>query len=80
MNDADEIHSPGMLILVGDKIAYVGAPTEIPYGAEVLDLPKGWATPGLVDLHTHIHGPGINDMVHAVNPELRARPCVIPAT
>lgn len=79
MNDADEIHDPGMLIVSGGKLTYVGPPKKVPQGATVLDLPDGWAAPGLVDLHTHIHGPGINDMVRAVNPELRVRPTVVPA-
>ena len=78
MADDDAVHTPGMVVCERGKLTYVGAPVEVPEGATVVDLPDAWCSPGLVDLHTHIHGPGINDMVHAVNPELRARPCVIP--
>lgn len=74
----DAVHAPGMVICEGGKLSYVGPPIEVPAEANLIDLPQAWCAPGLVDLHTHIHGPGINDMVHAVNPELRARPCVIP--
>jgi imidazolonepropionase-like amidohydrolase len=76
--DDDAVYAPGMLLCEDGKLTYVGAPIEVPEGAAVIELADSWCAPGLVDLHTHIHGPGINDMVHAVNPELRARPCVIP--
>ena len=81
MNDAGDVHDPGMLILEDASIRYVGPPTDVPDGARVLEYRSCWATPGLVDLHTHIHAGGfgdINDMVQAVNPELRARPSVVP--
>ena len=80
MNDSDDIFQPGMVVMEGPKITYVGPPKPLPLRALVLEFPTGWASPGLVDLHTHIHGSmrDTNDMVRAVNPELRARPCVIP--
>src|SRR5678815_822362 len=70
MNSSNEVFTPGMLITRGGKIAYVGPPTEVPAGAEEIDFAHGWACPGMVDLHTHIHTGGfgdINDMVQAVN-------------
>jgi imidazolonepropionase-like amidohydrolase len=81
MNAADEIHSPGMVVLEDGKITYAG-PVEAREGGPdpVLALDT-WAVPGFVDLHTHIHSGGfgdINDMVHAVNPELRAAPAYRP--
>ncbi len=80
MNDADDIFQPGMVVMEGSKITYVGPPKRLPVRALVLEYPTGWASPGLVDLHTHIHGSmrDTNDMVRAVNPELRVRPCVVP--
>lgn len=75
MNDADEVISPGMIVIEDGDIRYAGPiveRTDLPEPELRLDT---WASPGLVDLHTHIHSGGfgdVNDMVHAVNPELRA--------
>jgi imidazolonepropionase-like amidohydrolase len=82
MNGADEVVAPGMLVLEDGKIAYAGPVIEPQPGMPepVLAL-DAWATPGLVDLHTHIHSGGfgdVNDMVNAVNPELRASPAYRP--
>lgn len=81
MNEAADVFDPGMLVVEGGRITYVGPVVEFPAGATVLERRSLWATPGLVDLHTHIHSGGfgdVNDMVQAVNPELRARPAVVP--
>jgi len=70
----------GVILVEGGKIKAVGN-VEIPDGAEVLDFPAAWATPGLVDLHCHIAGAGlrdINDMVHPTNPELSTRATIDP--
>ena len=75
INAQDEIHTPGLILIEGGKIAYVGAPKEYPETVKRVDYPNAWAAPGLVDLHTHIHTGGwgdINDMVRSVNPDLRA--------
>ena len=75
MNAEDDIHAPGLILVEGGKITYVGAPKALPDGVEVVDYGDGWAAPGFVDLHTHIHTGGwgdINDMVRSVNPDLRA--------
>lgn len=73
--DADHhVFSPGMIVLEDGKITYVGVPHELDEGVEVVRM-QGWAAPGFVDLHTHIHSGGfgdVNDMVHSLNPELRA--------
>ena len=71
----DRVHSPGMVLVRGRRIAYVGPPRDVPAGYETLDLPEAWATPGMIDLHSHIHTGSwgdINDMVLPANPELRA--------
>ncbi len=82
MNAADEIHSPGLILVEDGKINYVGPDKKLPKHIEVVEWPTAWAAPGLVDLHTHIHTGGgfrdINDMVRSVNPELRASPTMRP--
>ena len=81
MDASDAIHAPGMLVVEDGKITYAGSIEEregLPPPVVALDT---WAVPGFVDLHTHIHSGGfgdINDMVHAVNPELRAAPAYRP--
>ena len=78
---ADRVHAPGMLVLEGERIAYVGPPKELAEGTPVVEIEGGWAAPGFVDLHTHIHSGGfgdVNDMCRTVNPELRAGPALRP--
>jgi len=75
MNEAGEVFSPGMIWVEAGKITYVGAPRECAEGVPLVDYPEGWATPGLIDIHTHVQTGGwsdINDMVKRLNPELRA--------
>lgn len=75
------VYDPGLVLVRGDKIAYAGALVDVPAGYERLDAPTLWAHPGLVDLHTHIHCHGwddLNDTVKPLNPELRARPTIDP--
>ncbi|MFT5050694.1 MAG: imidazolonepropionase-like amidohydrolase [Chlamydiales bacterium] len=82
LDDENHVYQPGMIWVEDGKISYVGASRPIPVGMRSLSYPDAWATPGLVDLHTHIHTGGwgdINDMVLAVNPGLRVAPTVRPA-
>ncbi len=75
VDEKDNVYSPGMILVHDGKIAYVGERAAVPAGYRELDLGPGWATPGMVELHSHIHTGGwgdINDMVIPVNPELRA--------
>jgi imidazolonepropionase-like amidohydrolase len=47
----------GVVILDGDKVVRVGGPEEAasaPRGAQVVDLTRYTAIPGLIDVHTHI--------------------------
>ncbi len=76
---AGPAYSPGVILVEGGRIRDLGR-LEIPAGAELLEFPEAWVTPGLVDLHCHIGGMirDINDMVHPTNPELSTRPTIDP--
>jgi imidazolonepropionase-like amidohydrolase len=70
----------GVLLLKDGKIERIGKQdeVEIPPGYEVRDFPRGWVTPGWVDLHAHVAGTDLNDMVYPTNPELRNLDAIIP--
>jgi imidazolonepropionase-like amidohydrolase len=81
MDADDRVLAPGMVLVRGGRIAAVGASFDLPAGFALVDCGDAWLTPGLVDLHTHIHAGGfgdINDMVLPVNPEYRSSPTVVP--
>ena len=83
VDDEDRIFDHGMILVREGKITYVGERRSVPKGYETLDLEGAWATPGLVELHSHIQSGGfgdINDMVIPVNPELRASAGLRPGT
>src|SRR5260370_24634182 len=42
------------ILIQGDKIAGVGSDTQVPTGAQVVDLSNATVLPGLIDAHTHI--------------------------
>jgi imidazolonepropionase-like amidohydrolase len=46
-----------IIVIHGDKIASVGADTQIPAGAQVVDLSNATVLPGLIDAHTHVTMP-----------------------
>jgi imidazolonepropionase-like amidohydrolase len=81
VNDADEIFEPGMLVVRGATIDYVGPVLDLPAGYERFDAPLCFAAPGMIDLHSHVQSSGfgdLNDMVIALNPEYRSSPTVVP--
>ncbi|WP_242884774.1 amidohydrolase family protein [Actinomadura litoris] len=47
-------HSPGQVLVEGDRIGAVGATVIPPSGTEVVDLPDGILLPGFVDSHRHM--------------------------
>lgn len=60
-------------VIVRDgRIERVGPAADVPppEGAEIISLPQAWLVPGFVDLHCHIAGIDINDMVHPINTDL----------
>jgi len=82
MNAEDSVHAPGMIWIEGGELTHVGEVREVPEGWTLREEGEMWAMPGMVDLHTHIHSGGFgdtNDMVHSVNPELRAQAALRPA-
>lgn len=53
--------SPGLVVVVGGKIAGVGASAKIPAGATTLELGDATLLPGLIDAHTHLAGEASGD-------------------
>ncbi len=51
---SDRVVSPGLVVILGDKIRAVGAGAEIPPGAETIDLGNATILPGFIDAHTHL--------------------------
>lgn len=54
---SDRVVSPGLIVVLGEKIRAVGAGAEIPPGAEVIDLGDATLLPGFMDAHTHLTFP-----------------------
>jgi len=82
MDDEDHVYAPGMVLVRGSKIDYVGPPVDVPAGYQKREYPQGVVSPGMVDLHTHVHSGGfgdVNDMVMPVNPEFRASAALRPS-
>src|ERR1700722_14439442 len=50
----DRVVSPGLVVVLGEKIRGVGAKAEIPDGSEVIDLGAAPILPGFMDAHTHL--------------------------
>ena len=82
LDGEDRVFDPGMVLVAGGKISYVGPPIDVPEGFDLIDEPSSWASPGLVDLHSHIQSTGwwdTNDMVKPLNPEYRVRAALDPS-
>jgi imidazolonepropionase-like amidohydrolase len=82
MDDRRVIHNARILVDADGRIAAIGRQAELdaPAGWEHLDYPRSWAWPGGIDLHSHTHTGGwedINDMVHPDNPELRTLDTIV---
>ncbi|MCC7169687.1 MAG: amidohydrolase family protein [Planctomycetes bacterium] len=81
--EGQQVVDRGVVLVNGAKIEAVGpvGSIPIPAGTRVIDVGERWVMPGMVDLHSHVGGPGgdINDMVFQCNPELRASSAVVPS-
>src|SRR5579863_6253052 len=51
---SDRVTSPGLVVVLGEKIRGLGAKAEIPAGADVIDLGDATILPGFMDAHTHL--------------------------
>jgi imidazolonepropionase-like amidohydrolase len=58
---SDQLQSPGLVVIDGDKIVAVGAKAQVPAGAEVIDLGDATLLPGLMDAHTHLTSEATDD-------------------
>ena len=61
----------GVILMQNGRIKAVGEDLTIPYGAEVLDLAEGVATPGFVDVFSHLGLAGEGTGVPGGNPGQR---------
>lgn len=83
MEKRQVVHNARILIGSDGRILEVGRQVDIklPEGWEYLSYPNAFAWPGGIDLHSHTHTGGwedINDMVHPDNPELRTLDTIVP--
>ena len=79
--DNESVINHGIILVGSGKIEALGprSSVQIPQGYTLIDASDRWATPGIVEAHSHIGTEGgINDMVTPVNPELRLADCVNP--
>src|SRR5580704_455161 len=51
---SDRVTSPGLVVVLGEKIRGVGAKAEIPAGSEVIDLGDATMLPEFMDAYTHL--------------------------
>ncbi len=73
----------GALILVKDgKIEKILkdplGKVAVPEGYHHIDAQDRWAVPGFIDLHAHVGGSDLNDMVYPVNPGFRVLDNIMP--
>jgi len=73
----------GAVVLVsGGRIEKVipspGDDWKLPAGYKLIDAGEHWVVPGFIELHSHIAGGDLNDMVYPVNPGFRTLDNVIP--
>jgi imidazolonepropionase-like amidohydrolase len=80
---AGQRFEPGLIVLEGGRIRYVGPAdgATIPAGAQIIDAPGRFVTPGLIDSHSHLGvypSPGVtahadgNEMTSPVTSGVRA--------
>jgi len=76
------VHDGGVVLVSAGKIEKVidrpGADWTPPDGYEVVDARGQWVVPGFVELHSHIGGTDLNDMVYPTNPAFRTLDNIVP--
>lgn len=79
---AGEPIDAGAMVVQHGRIVAIGprSQVQLPAGCKVEDLGDLQISPGFVDLHHHVSGGDINDMVLPLNPELRTLDVVRPST
>lgn len=70
----------GVVVVRDGRIESVGpaAGAVAALGSSIIHLPDAWLVPGFVDLHCHVAGTDINDMVHPTNTDLRVLDQIVP--
>jgi imidazolonepropionase-like amidohydrolase len=76
----EQVLDDALVLVQGGRIEAVGRHGElaVPEGYGLLDVRPNWIMPGMIDLHSHVAGDGINDMIFQTNPGLRASATVQP--
>ena len=76
---ADAVLNNG-IVIVRDGLIESVLPkgSALPDGAVLVDYGDVWITPGMIDLHTHVAGVGINDSVFQSNSGLRVNDTIEP--
>jgi imidazolonepropionase-like amidohydrolase len=78
----------GTVLVVGGKIAAVGADLEVPVDAKVIDAAGGWVLPGFIEAHGHVGvheeaegwaGSDSNELTEPVTAQVRALDAINPA-
>lgn len=78
--EGEQVLEDAVILMQHGRIHSVGRRTEleVPDGYTVRDVRPHWVMPGMIDLHSHVAGVGINDMVFQSNPGLRVSATVEP--
>lgn len=84
MDADDTVINNAVVIIKRNRIIEVGRQrdVDIPDGATIIDKPRSWLVPGLVELHNHTAGSlgDLNDLVYLTNPGLRTLETIVPET
>jgi imidazolonepropionase-like amidohydrolase len=80
--ESSGVHEGAVVLVKGRKIeAVIASPPpdyRPPEGSELIDARERWVLPGFIELHSHIGGTDINDMVYPINSGLRTLDNVVP--